>query len=163
MNDALNSARVIQPPASVASTATTTCLFDTVGFDYAIIDILSGTQSTTDAAITTIRVYEADTDTNTSSFSAVVALTGGTATGSTVGFVIPAVTVTGLGGGIQLQIDLRKRKRYLRLNMTPGTTLVMGAVVELSRAEQARLTAARKSVLNHGSTASVGVATIVNA
>lgn len=163
MNDALNSARVIQPPASVASTATTTCLFDTVGFDYAIIDILSGTQSTTDAAITTIRVYEADTDTNTSSFSAVVALTGGTATGSTVGFVIPAVTVTGLGGGIQLQIDLRKRKRYLRLNMTPGTTLVMGAVVELSRAEQARLTAARKSVLNYGSTASVGVATVVNA
>lgn len=163
MNDAQHTARVVQPPASVASTATTTCLFDTVGFDYAIIDILSGTQSTTDAAITTIRVYEADTDTNTSSFSAVVALTGGTVTGSTVGFVIPAVTVTGLGAGIQLQIDLRKRKRYLRLNMTPGTTLVMGAVVELSRAERARLTAANKSITNYGATAATGCAVIAPA
>jgi hypothetical protein len=159
MNKALNDARVVQPPASVASTATTSCMFDTVGYDYAIIDVLSGTQSTTDAAITTITLKEAD-DTNATSFSAITAFTGGTATSTSVGFVIPAVTVTGLGAGIQLQVDLRKRKRYLLLNCTPGTTLVMAADIQLSRAEQSRLTAAQKSVTNKSATNVTGVAVI---
>lgn len=161
MNEALLEARVVQPPASVASSATTSCMFDTIGYDYAVIDILSGTQATTDAAITTINLKESD-DTVATNFAAVVALTGGTATSTSAGFVIPAATATGNGGGVQLQIDLRKRKRYLLLNMTPGTTLVMGAVVHLSRAEQAALTAAQKSVTNKSATNVVGVAVIAN-
>lgn len=161
MNEALLEARVVQPPASVASSATTSCMFDTIGFDYAVIDILSGTQATTDAAITTINLKESD-DTVATNFAAVVALTGGTATSTSAGFVIPAATATGVGGGVQLQIDLRKRKRYLLLNVTPGTTLVLGAVVHLSRAEQAALTAAQKSVTNKSATNSVSVAVIAN-
>jgi short-subunit dehydrogenase involved in D-alanine esterification of teichoic acids len=161
MNEQLISARVLQPPASVASSATTTCMFDTIGYDYAVIDVLSGTQSTTDAAITTITLKESD-DTVATNFAAIVAFTGAASTSTSAGFAIPAVTVTGNGAGIQLQVDLRKRKRYLQLNCTPGTTLVMGAVVELGRAEQAALTAAQKSVTNKSATNVTGCAVIAN-
>ena len=161
MNEALSNAFVVQPPASVASTATTTCQFDTIGYDYAVINILSGTQATTDAAITTITLKESD-DTTATNFTAITAFTGAAATSTSAGFAIPAVTVTGVGAGVQLQIDLRKRKRYLQLNMTPGTTLVMGAVVELSRGEQAALTAAQKSVQNKSATNVTAIAVIAN-
>jgi hypothetical protein len=159
MNEQLLEARVVQPPASVASTATTTCQFDTIGYDFAIIDILSGTQATTDAAITTITLKESD-DTTATNFAAITAFTGAAATSTSAGFAIPAVTVTGNGAGIQMQIDLRKRKRYLQLNMTPGTTLVMSAVVSLGRPEQSPLTAAQKSVSNKSATNVTGVAVI---
>jgi hypothetical protein len=161
MNDQQTTARVLQPPASVASSATTTCQFDTIGYDYAVIDILSGTQTTTDPAITTITLKESD-DTVATNFAAIVAFTGAAATSTSAGFAIPAVTVTGLGAGIQMQVDLRKRKRYLQLNMTPGTTLVMAAQVELGRAEQSPLTAAQKSVSNKAATNVTGVAVIAN-
>jgi NAD(P)-dependent dehydrogenase (short-subunit alcohol dehydrogenase family) len=160
MNEALTEARVLQPPASVASTATTTCMFDTIGYDFAVIDVLSGTQATTDAAITTITLKESD-DTVATNFAAITAFTGAAATSTSAGFAIPAVTVTGNGAGIHLQVDLRKRKRYLQLNMTPGTTLVMGAEIHLSRPEQAALTAAQKSVVNKSATNVTSVAVIV--
>lgn len=163
MNEALHHALVVQPPASVASTATTTMTFDTIGYDYAIVNVLSGTQATTDPALTTVKFLENDTNTNASNMVAIVPLTGGTATSTSAGFVIPAVTVTGVGAGIQFQIDLRKRKRYMQLNITPGTTVVLGAVVQLCRAEQAPLTAAQKSAnLNMSATSAVGCAAIVS-
>lgn len=161
MNLAQMDASVVQPPASVASTATTTCQFDTQGYDYAVVRVFSGTQATTDAAITTIKFLEADANTNASNMSAIVALTGAAATSTTAGFAIPAVTVTGLGCAVEFQIDLRKRKRYLQLNMTPGTTLVMAAHVALSRAEQSPLTAAQKSEPNMAATNATVAAVVV--
>lgn len=162
MNEALHSARVVQPPASVASTATTTMTFDTIGFDYAVVDVLLGTAATTDPTLTVLKFLESD-DTVVTNRTAIVALTGGTATSTTAGFVIPAATATGVGGAIQFQIDLRKRKRYLTMNTTPGTTQVIGAVVDLCRAEKARLTAAAKSITNRDATSVTGCVSIVNA
>lgn len=164
MNEALNHALVVQAPVSVASTATTTCQFDSLGYDYAIVDVLCGTQATTDPAITTLKFLESDTNTNASNMAAIVALTGAAATSTSAGFAIPAVTVTGLAGTVaQFQIDLRKRKRYIQMNITPGTTLVIGALVRLCRGEIAPLTAAQKSAnLNMAATTVVGCATIVN-
>ena len=162
MNEMQLEGRSVQPPASVASTATTTMTFDTVGYDYLVVDVLSGTQTTTDPAITTITFKEAD-NTSATSFAAIVALTGATATSTSAGFVIPAVTVTGVGAGLQFQIDLRKRKRYIMLNMTPGTTLVIGAVAQLGRAEQSPLTAAQKSVTNLGASNATGCSVIARA
>lgn len=159
MNSLLQTAKVVQPPASVASTATTSCMFDTIGYDFAEIHVSCGTQATTDAAITTITLKESD-NTTASNFTAIAAFTGGTATTTSVGFVIPAVTVTGLGAGVLLQVDLRKRKRYLLLNMTPGTTLVMQSVVTLGRAEQSPITAAQKTISNQSATNVTSVAVI---
>lgn len=163
MNDALLSATVVQLPVSVASTATTTCQFDTLGFDFAVIDFMCGTQATTDPAITTLKFLEADANTNSSNMTAITAFTGAAATSTSAGFAIPAVTVTGLGCAIQFQMDLRKRKRFIQINSTPGTTLVIGAVVKLHRAEISPLTAAQKSAnLNMSATTAVGCALIVN-
>ena len=149
MNESLIAGRVIMPPASVASTATATLNFDTLGYDYLVADFTYGTQATTDAALTTLKWSEGDT---TSSYADIVAFTGGTATSTTVGYVIPAVTVTGLGGGIQFQMDLRKRKRYLKLSFTPGTTVVAACVVNAGRSEIAKITAADKSISNISAT-----------
>lgn len=163
MNQAQQTASVVQPPASVASTATTTCTFDTIGtggikYDYAVVRVFSGTQTTTDPAITVLKLTESDDGTT---YAAITGLTGGTAANTSGFFVIPAVTVSGLGCGVELQIDLRKRKRYLKLNITPGTTLVYGAHVELSRAKETPTTAALKSVSNSAATNVTGVATLV--
>ena len=161
MNEHQLTKTVVQPPASVASTATTTMTFDTIGWDFAVVDVFCGTQTTTDPAITTLKFLENDTNTNASNMVAITALTGGTAGNTSGNFVIPAVTVTGVGAAIQFQIDLRKRKRYMQLNITPGTTEVVGAVVKLSRGEISALTAAQKSGINMSATNVVGCAAIV--
>src|SRR5262245_16116683 len=161
MNKPLTDAVVVQPPASVASTATTTAMFDCRGYDYLLVDVLSGTQATTDPAITTVTFKEAD-NTSATSFSSIVAFTGAAATSTTAGFVIPAVTVTGFGAVLQFQMDLRRRKRYIQLNMTPGTTLVLAAIAKLQRAEVAALTAAQKSITNTGASNATGCALVVN-
>lgn len=161
MNEQLLEARVVQPPASVASTATTTMTFDTIGYDFALVDVLLGTHTTTDPTLTVLKFTESD-DTVLTNFAAITALTGGTAANTSGFFTIPAATVNGLGGAIQFQLDLRKRKRYLKMNVTPGTTQVFGAVVSLGRPEQAALTAAQKSLLNTpGASSAVACMTIV--
>jgi len=162
MNELTLSSSVVQPPASVASTATTTMTFDTLGFDFALVNVLLGTFTTTDPTLTTLKFTESD-DTVLTNFAAITALTGGTAGNTSSNFVIPIAAVTGLGGAIQFQIDLRKRKRYLKLNATPGTTQVIAAICELGRAEQASITAAQKSLPlnNPGASAAVGCMTVV--
>ena len=156
-------ANVVQPPASVASSATTTMTFDTLGYDFAVVRVIGGTQATTDPALTTLKFLENDTNTNASNMTAITALTGGTVGNTSGFFVIPAATVSGLGGVVaEFHLDLRKRKRFIQVNATPGTTLVYGIHVELGRAEQVPLTAAQKSAnLNMSSTAIVGCGTIV--
>ena len=162
MNDQQNYASVVQPPASIASSATTTMTFDTLGYDFAVVRVIGGTQATTDPAITTLKFLENDTNTNASNMTAVTALTGGTAGNTSGFFVIPAATVSGLGGVVaEFHLDLRKRKRFQQINITPGTTLVYGVHVELGRAEQIPLTAAQKSAINKSSTAVVGCGTLI--
>jgi len=135
--------------------------FDTIGYDYAVVDVLLGTFTTTDPTLTTLKFTESD-DTVLTNFAAITALTGGTAGNTSSNFVIPIAAVTGLGGAIQFQIDLRKRKRYLKLNATPGTTQVLAAIAHLGRAEQAAITAAQKSVANNpGASAAVACMTVV--
>jgi hypothetical protein len=123
------------------------------------------THATNKAALTTLKITESDTVTSISSQSAIVALTGGTATSTSVGFVIPAATAMGLGAGIEFQIDLRKRKRYLGLQVTPGDATANGsfAVAKLSRGTYSRDTAAEKYVQDAANTSSTQCAKIVQA
>lgn len=162
MNEMQHNDNVSQPPASVASTATTTMTFDTLGYDFAVVRVHGGTQATTDPALTVLKFLENDTNTNASNMTAVTALTGGTAGNTSGFFVIPAATVSGLGGIVaEFHLDLRKRKRFIQVNITPGTTLVYSVHVERGRAEQIPLTAAQKSGINMSSTAVVGCGTLI--
>ncbi|MDD4890977.1 MAG: hypothetical protein PHU85_13735 [Phycisphaerae bacterium] len=92
--------------------------------------------------------------------SAIVALTGGTATSASVGFVIPTTALAG-GGIVEFQIDLRDRKRYLGLSITPGQSLVVGAHADLFRSRESKDTAATRTLTNSGATSDASICKIV--
>lgn len=133
----------VMPYATTATNATQSMVFDTKGFDHCNLFVAMGTHATGKAALSTLKITESDTSTVISSQSAIVALTGGTATSSSVGFKIPTAVYMGPGAGVEFSIDLRTRKRYLGLQLTPGdaTAKAAWAVARLSRAEYSRDTA----------------------
>jgi hypothetical protein len=129
--------------------------FDTKGFDSLKLKVCGGTAATTSALYTTLKITESDTVTNASSQTAIVALTGGTATSSSVGFVVPtsaATAANAAGHIVDFQVDLRKRKRYLGLSITPAQGLIVGAQGQLHREEYTRDTVAEKFISNLEST-----------
>jgi hypothetical protein len=104
---------------------------DTKGFSYCMIDVHLGAASAASQNPSVLKVSEGDT---TSSWTDIDALTGD----STAGYTVPN-SVTALTDGAQtvgFGIDLRKRKRYLKLSVTGGVQPVC-AVADLSRADEA--------------------------
>lgn len=154
-----SSGRSLMPPASVASSATAQHTFDCSGYDELIYDLEFGTNTTTNGAPAVISWKESDI-TDSTGFSAITSLTGGTSAGN---FSIPAQSALGVGAVLQFQIDLQKRKRYLQLLVTPGTSgaQVLSGNAQLFRAEQLPVTATQKSVTNRDATSSTAVAAIV--
>jgi hypothetical protein len=128
-----NKAHVATAAASVATNATQTLSFDTSGYDFANATVVIGTNATTSAVFSTLKWSESDTVTSPSSQTDIVALTGGTATSTSVGYVLPTTGVAGGGVAVEFQLDLRKRKKYLGLQWTPGQTLVGGVDVRLTK------------------------------
>ena len=114
-------------PVSTAASATTTGNIDTLGFDYATIDVILDTASATTAVIA-LKLSECDT-TVVSSFADVSGAVGGTDFTLPVG---PAATGT---WGMKFNVDLRARKRYLKLTITPGTTAIVAAVANLTKGD----------------------------
>jgi len=134
------------PAATTATNATQSMVIDTKGYDQANIYVNIGTHATNGTTLQTLKVTESDTATSISSQSAIVALTGGTATSTSVGFVIPTVATAGPGTIVEFQIDCRKRKRYLGLQITPGATTVnVGAIARLTRSKSSADSATEKS------------------
>jgi len=135
------------PAASAATTATQSMVIDGKGYDHCNIYVNIGTHATNGTTLATCKVTESDTLTSISSQSAIVALTGGTVTSSSVGFVLPTVAAAGPGTIVEFQIDLRKRKRYIGLQITPGaTTVLVGAIARLTRSKESADTVAEKAV-----------------
>ena len=118
---------------TIASNASTYGYIDTIGWNHMKVVYVSAVEASSTAAALTLKFTEG---TNSTAASAIVALTGGTATSSSVGFVIPIYATDGDGGALVFDIDLRKRERYLRLHTVPGTNSTFSAVALLSRGEQ---------------------------
>lgn len=116
-------------PTSVASNATATLIVDTAGFDAAQFIVLPQTAGAT-TRVLTLKVGESDT---TSSFTDVTGYVGGT--NSAGGFTLPLQMATSPTAvqPLVLNVDLIGKKRYLQLSYTPGTTVVVGAICNLSR------------------------------
>lgn len=99
----------------------------------------------------TLRVTESD-DTVATNFAAVAAFTGDGASG----FTIPSSpTATTTAPFAQIHLDLRKRKRYLKLEVSPVTTQTFSLVATLGRAEEMPVGASEKNaavVVNDGGT-----------
>ena len=127
--------------------------FDTKGYDRANVYLMAynGASAAASGFVSSIIMSESDTITSASSQTDIVALTGGTATSTSVGFVIGGDTAnTGATGCIELQIDLKKRKRYLGLYIAcdQGESCVASGIAIFGRAEQSADTAAAKKVSN---------------
>lgn len=128
------------PAAAVGSTATATLTIDRLGFDHVSVSAIRASNASTVFA-SVLKVEESDS--SASGYSDVTALVGG----GTGGFTIPAVTATESSAVVQLDIDCRAKKRYLKVSMTPGASSTLALVAGLSKAEVAPVNAAQKNVI----------------
>ena len=127
---------VMIQPVTVTNAGTLTGYVDCRGYDFAEILVI-GTTSATNEVPTVLKLTEHDTATAVASQSAIVAATGGTATSSSVGFVIgtPSATTT-VPYTASFQVDLKGRKRYLGVSFSPVTTHTVSAVAKLYRGDE---------------------------
>ncbi len=95
---------ISQTSTTNAGTAAGNC--DTLGYDYAEIDIISSTSDNTTNNPSVLNLLESD-DTVTTNFATVSGFVGDS------DFTIPA-SVTAGNWGAKLKVDCRARKRYLR-------------------------------------------------
>ncbi len=98
---------VLLAPVTAATTARTANL-DCAGADYATIEIVLGAELNTNSTNVTVQLSEAD-DTNATSFA-------------TFNSSFNRVLDNTAGIVAVFNVDLKKRKRYLRLTVTPDTT-----------------------------------------
>lgn len=112
-------------PQSMTNSATVTANLDTRGFDYATIRIGFASEINTNAVGPTISVLESD-DTVVTNFATITADR-------------TAETITA-AKGVLYHVDMRGRKRYLRLSVTTATAtndnVTFAAIASLSRAEE---------------------------
>lgn len=151
MKHAANTKRVLAiNQASTTNGGTASGNIDTLGFDYASIDILLTTSNDATNNPSVLKLSESD-DTVVTNFSDIAAFTGDGASGFTIPSAITAATSI-TGPFATLNVDLRGRKRYLKVSVSPVTTQTITALAQLGNAEQAinSATDANASVLAEG-------------
>jgi len=120
-----NKAVILISPTSTTNGATTSATADTLGFDYAIIDVCATTSDATNNNFATLKLYDG---TATNSFTAIAVLTGDD---TTDGFTIPNADTSNPQVVARLSVDLRKYERYLKLECSPTTTQTIWAHMHL--------------------------------
>jgi len=119
-------------PQSVTNAATATGNIDTQGFDgYATIDIAMATSNNVTNNPSVLKLAECDT-TVVTSFADITAFVGD----GTGGFTIPNAVTSGVWGA-KFNVDLRGRKRYLRVSISPLTTQILSVVANLFKGDEA--------------------------
>ena len=114
-------------PASFTNGATASGNVDTRGFDYVEIDLIMATADVVSNIPSVLKLSEADV-TDVTSFANISGAVGGT------DFTIAAST--SVANGYKFCVDLRGRKRYIKLSVSPRTTQISGAVANLGRGEE---------------------------
>ena len=131
MNHAAGTKSVAKHTASVAATATYTHTVDTLGYKYASIDVMFSPFTASNVTIANVlRVGESDTSGGTP--TNISGLVGGTdftiaATGASTGADIGAIA--------RFNVDLRGRRRFLTVTVTPSTTVAVISNCRLSKGE----------------------------
>lgn len=119
---------------------------DTLGYDYVTIDVLLPTADAVSNKPSVLKLSESD-DTVVTNFANVSGFVGGS------DFTIPnAITAaTSISQPFAtFNVDLKGRKRYLKLSVSPQTTQVVNAVATLTRAEQTPSTSSQAAVVVNG-------------
>lgn len=124
---------------SYTNGATASQYVDRKGFDFAVITLAEGTSNDTTNNPSVLKLTESD-DTVATNFAAISGATGDS------DFTIPASVTSGIQGH-QFRLDLRPRKRYIKLSVSPVTTQVLAGFASLHRAKEAPVTAAEAGVV----------------
>ena len=123
---------IVISPTSTTAAATTTGSLDTYGFDYAVIDVGATTSNNTTNNFSALTLSESDDATTYTAVS----------TGDT-DFTIPAADTSSAQIVSQFRVDLRGRKRYLKVTASPLTTQTIWAHAQLYRGDNLPVTAAK--------------------
>jgi hypothetical protein len=131
--------------ATNGATATSANI-DTLGIDYLTIDISATTQlaSTQVGSPSVLKIQESDT-TIASTFTDVVGFRGGSAAATNVDFIVGVGKTTGVNA---YKLNVRARKRYLNVVISPTTTQTFQVTANGFRAEQSPVTAVKAGVLS---------------
>lgn len=122
---------------------TVTGVIDRLGFDFLMLDLVTTTVGATSNRPSVLKLSESDI-TDATGYSDITALVGD----GTGGFTIPNwFTNTATELVVSFNVDLRTRKRYLKLSVSVRTTQDLTAVGKLLQSEQTPLTAAQAGAL----------------
>ena len=138
-------------PQTVTNAGTVSGYIDTRGFDFAVIDLVAETVDATNLP-TVLRLGQSDTTPTAFTDTTVITnFVGGTATSTSVGFVIPTpVTTTSVGVNtysVQFRVDLRARQRFLAVEFSPLYTHTAVVIASLFRGDESPDTATKAGVL----------------
>jgi len=159
MISATNVKTVMLPPIVTTAGSSHDMSFDTLGFDYCVIDVIQGTHNTAAYQLQEIRVSEHDTTTSATSMTRIVALSSSQATTASHANAIPTLAATSIGSILTIQFDLKARKRYIGLYLLAHATdpsAVVCAIARLSRGHESPVTAAQHDGVNLVNTAVSG-------
>lgn len=128
--------------ADTTTSQTALHVIDTLGYAYASVDVVfEPAAATTDAICRALKVEESDA--SGSGYADIASLVGN----GSGGFAIPTSGSRTAGSNVvRLNIDLRGRRRYLRVNATPVAASVVASVVRLGRGEVGASDAASSGV-----------------
>jgi hypothetical protein len=126
--------------ADTATDATFAHTIDTLGYDYASVDVVfeAGTASTQDLALA---LSLAQSDDNTT-FTNITEFVGG----GSGGFTIPTSMSSTASNVARFNLDMRGKKRYLKVSATPADDSVVCCVARLGKAEVGPSTASEAGV-----------------
>jgi len=165
MIPAQNVKTILLPPIVTTAGSSHDMSFDTIGFDYCVIDVIQGTHDTAAYQLQEVVVSESDTITSATSQTQIVALSSSQATTASHAYAIPTLAATSIGSVLTIQFDLKDRKRYVGLYLLAHATdpsAVVCAVARLTRGEESPITAAQHDGENLEHTSASGCIGIVN-
>jgi len=131
---------IVLAPTSTTAAATSSGNVDTLGYDYASIDIIAPTADVVSNKFSVCKLSHSDT-TDSTNFSDVAKFVAG----GTGGFTL-ANANTSAAYGVKLNVDCRSLKRYIKVSVSPRTTQVLTIVANLSKGEQVPVSATSVNV-----------------
>ena len=136
MNHLEGTKTVAKVSVAVAANATHSHEIDTLGADYASIDVVfSQFTATTSSYASVLKLQQSDASGSGQADVSGFSVTAGA--GSTTG---------GLGAVTRFNVDMRGKKRYLTVVATPGLAATIATVARLSKQEDMPITAAAMNV-----------------
>ena len=125
---------------STTNGATASGNIDTLGYDFAEIDVSATSSNNVTNNPSVLKLSESD-DTVVTNFADVSGFVGDT------DFTIPNVyTNTASDWKVKFSVDCRPRKRYLKVSVTPITTQILTAIANLHKGDEGPTTASEAGV-----------------